>query len=90
MHKQGETLSEKETKENFLVATELTYRELTRKYDASKGESTIDDLKTFLINEERQKEAEERAFEWQLLNSEIKEDPIPKRGKFISRAPRGG
>lgn len=80
LQKQGETISERELKENFLMATEIACPEITRKFDASRGELTIDELKSFLVNEEaRHKEAKERISAGQVLNTELSGETSAKR-----------
>ncbi len=45
LEQQGETVAENDIKENFLKATETSLSEITRKYDATKGEITINEIK---------------------------------------------
>ncbi len=75
LERQGETVAENDLKENFLMATEASFPEITRKYDAAKGEITIDEIKQLLLNEEaRELEMKERASEGEAMKIEPMEN----------------
>lgn len=76
----GEAVAETDIKENFLIATQNSFPELVRKYDAANGKMSIDELKTLLLNEEAmENEAKDRAGEGEAHVAE------PQRGRGRGR-----
>ena len=79
VERHGEILPEKEKIENFLIATEHSFPELTRKNDAMRGDVSLEELKILLLNEEsKEKETKLRTNEGQVMNATIQKKKLVK------------